>query len=340
MQVRLLSSGDEETLITAARKFNGVELNAGRAREILADPAFIMVVAETDDKLAGRIYGHVLHRLDQNDLFLYEVDVDEPERRKGVGRSMLDFVTALCQERGFGEWFVLTELANEAGNALYGSAKAAIEGSPANVFVRHIRRIEEPKERSAREVRDASDHSSPSRESSERIPLLLEPSACLADESSRPRKSQQRFARVVSTLGGVGWLPAAPGTWASLVALPLAWLILHTGGKPLLLEFTVLVTALGTWATDIVAKTLGETDPQECVIDELAGQWLTCIFAPLSLAGFFLSFVLFRLFDVAKPWPVSAAERLSGGFGIMADDIVAGLMGGILVATAYAAGLG
>ena len=68
------------------------------------------------------------------------------------------------------------------------------------------------------------------------------------------------------------------------------------------------------------------------MIDEVAGQFLACAFAPLSLAGFALVFLLFRLFDISKLWPISAAERLRGGLGIVADDLVAGLMAGLIVA--------
>jgi phosphatidylglycerophosphatase A len=68
------------------------------------------------------------------------------------------------------------------------------------------------------------------------------------------------------------------------------------------------------------------------VIDEVAGQLLACAFAPLSLAGFALAFLLFRLFDISKLWPISAAERLRGGLGIVVDDLVAGLIAGLIVA--------
>ncbi|HVT24476.1 MAG TPA: phosphatidylglycerophosphatase A, partial [Rhizomicrobium sp.] len=72
-------------------------------------------------------------------------------------------------------------------------------------------------------------------------------------------------------------------------------------------------------------------DPSEAVIDELAGQWLACAFAPLSWQGYLAAFVLFRFFDMTKIWPVSAAERARGGWGVMFDDIVAGLIAGVIV---------
>ena len=148
-----------------------------------------------------------------------------------------------------------------------------------------------------------------------------------------------KTAHLFATLGGVGQMPFAPGTVASLVALPLAWLLLRIGGEPLLLILTIAVVAIGASACDHVAHATNDPDPSECVVDELAGQWLTCAFAPMSLVGFALAFVLFRLFDILKPWPVSASERLIGGLGIMADDLVAALMGGVLIAGASIGGL-
>ena len=84
----------------------------------------------------------------------------------------------------------------------------------------------------------------------------------------------------------------------------------------------------------------GRDDPSECVIDEVAGQFLACAMAPLSLFGFLLAFALFRLFDISKLWPISEAERLRGGLGqSMADDMVAGLLAGLIVAVVASLGL-
>lgn len=140
MRVRLLGPGDETDLIAASLAFNDLELPRARAAEILADPSFVMVIAETDTgELMARVYGHELRRLDQTDLFLYEVDTASRHRRNGAGRAILDFISALCKSRGYGEWFVLTECANEAGNALYRSAGGIVEGSPANVYAVHTK---------------------------------------------------------------------------------------------------------------------------------------------------------------------------------------------------------
>jgi len=146
-------------------------------------------------------------------------------------------------------------------------------------------------------------------------------------------------ATTLATLLGIGRAPLAPGTWASLAALPLAWGISALGGVALLAAWTLVAAALGIWACDIYARESGKHDPSECVIDELAGQWIACLAAPLSLPGYALAFVLFRLFDIWKPWPISAAERARGGVGVMLDDLVAGLFAAILVAAVHATGL-
>jgi phosphatidylglycerophosphatase A len=139
----------------------------------------------------------------------------------------------------------------------------------------------------------------------------------------------------IATLFGVGRFPFAPGTAASIVALPFAWLIATAGGtygRFWLLFAGLLVNAIGVWACELYSNETKVKDPSECVIDEVAGQWIACAFAPTTLLAYAIAFVLFRLFDILKPWPASAAERLPGGLGIMADDFVAGLMAGAIIA--------
>lgn len=126
---------------------------------------------------------------------------------------------------------------------------------------------------------------------------------------------------------GAGCSPRAPGTVGSLLAIILApWIFLPLGlGLRVCVLFLVFIT--GSLAAGRVEKMLGRKDPGEVVIDEVLGQWLTLL--PLAEAGFAvctLAFVLFRLFDIAKPWPVHASENwLPGGAGIMIDDVFAGL---------------
>lgn len=142
-----------------------------------------------------------------------------------------------------------------------------------------------------------------------------------------------------ATLFGLGRLGFAPGTLGSLVALPIAWLVMRFGGMYVLLGVTAVVAIAAIWVSDAYAKESGDEDPQDCIIDEVAGQMLACALAPLSLAGFALAFVLFRLFDISKLWPISAVERIGGGAGIVGDDMLAGLIAGLVVATAATAGL-
>jgi len=142
-----------------------------------------------------------------------------------------------------------------------------------------------------------------------------------------------------ATLFGIGHAPLAPGTAASLVALPLAALIASWFGTVPLLALALAVGIAAIPLSGAYAKEAQREDPSECVIDELAGQWLACAFAPLTWQGYAAAFILFRLFDITKLWPVSVAERMRGGFGIVADDMVAGAMAGILVLLAAHFGL-
>jgi phosphatidylglycerophosphatase A len=153
-----------------------------------------------------------------------------------------------------------------------------------------------------------------------------------------------RASTIVASVFGIGYFEFAPGTIMSAVALPLALLITVRAGAMSLIGASLIVFTIGVYAcADHMRQTGRHDDPSECVIDELAGQWLASAFAALNFGGlipshrisllaFALSFLLFRLFDIWKPWPVSAAEKLSGGVGVMLDDMVAGLMAGILVA--------
>jgi phosphatidylglycerophosphatase A len=152
--------------------------------------------------------------------------------------------------------------------------------------------------------------------------------------------SDTRAATNIATLFGVGHMPPAPGTAASVVALPFAWLIAEFLGRWWLLVAAVIALAVGAWACEIYARAKGDPDPSECVIDELAGQWIICAFAPVSVLGYALAFILFRLFDILKPWPINIVEReVPGGLGIMADDVVAALMGAVIIVVLAQIGL-
>lgn len=138
-------------------------------------------------------------------------------------------------------------------------------------------------------------------------------------------------AAAVATLGGLGRLRPAPGTIASLVTVLAAYGLAALGGRALVLGAGLAAMAAGGWAAERYARECGTSDPSECVIDEVAGQCIACAFAPRTLIGYALAFVLFRALDIFKPWPIRAAERLHGGLGIVADDVVAGVLAGVVM---------
>jgi phosphatidylglycerophosphatase A len=155
-----------------------------------------------------------------------------------------------------------------------------------------------------------------------------------------------RLSTLIASGLGVGYFPFAPGTAMSVVAVLLAtWIGLYGGGLAILAAAIVACIA-GVVACEDHIRATGRQDPSECVIDELAGQWLACAFALFTFGGvlppaenpwaeFLLAFLFFRLFDIVKPWPVGWADRsIAGGLGVMADDMIAGLMAGLLVALA------
>jgi phosphatidylglycerophosphatase A len=131
-------------------------------------------------------------------------------------------------------------------------------------------------------------------------------------------------AVLIATWFGIGLIPVAPGSCASLAALALAWVVHSAGGVFGLALVWAIVFAAGCWAAAAVAKASGERDPGFVVVDEVAGQSLVLLAAPVSAIAWVMGFVLFRLFDIWKPWPVDWAEaHLGGGFGIMLDDLLA-----------------
>ena len=122
---------------------------------------------------------------------------------------------------------------------------------------------------------------------------------------------------------GSGCAPIAPGTFGTLAAVPLCWLALQLAA-PWYALLTLTLVLSGIYLCGRTAQALGGVDHPAIVWDELAGFFLTMVGAPKDWYWLVLGFVLFRVFDILKPWPASVADRtLKGGFGIMADDILA-----------------
>lgn len=131
-------------------------------------------------------------------------------------------------------------------------------------------------------------------------------------------------ATLIATWFGIGLIPIAPGTWGSLAALPVAWAIRSSSGVSGLAVATALAFILGCWAAGVATKASGVSDPGAVVVDEVAGQWLVLLATPFDPLAWALAFLLFRIFDIWKPWPVRWADRhVKGGLGIMLDDIIA-----------------
>jgi len=107
------------------------------------------------------------------------------------------------------------------------------------------------------------------------------------------------------------------------VAFVILWLVPFSWAG--LVAFFLVVTIVGTWAAHVVERALGDKDPGVIVVDEVAGMTLSVLVLPLTLPVLLVAFVLFRIFDVVKPFPANRAQALSGGFGVMIDDLIAGL---------------
>jgi phosphatidylglycerophosphatase A len=144
-------------------------------------------------------------------------------------------------------------------------------------------------------------------------------------------RKKTRWAWTVATFFGAGFGKPGPGTWGSVAAV-LLWAAECVGRHPSahtllvgLLVWIAFSIALGVPAATIVARESGRKDPQFVVIDEVAGQWIALLFCPFDLSHALIALVLFRLFDITKPFPARQLESLPGGWGIVFDDVAAGL---------------
>ena len=133
-----------------------------------------------------------------------------------------------------------------------------------------------------------------------------------------------KIALILATWFGIGLAPVVSGTFGTLGAVPLT-LLLSYFGEWYGVFALVVVTVVAIWASDRTRELLGRKDPSEVVIDEVAGFLVTMFLLPATLLNVGLGFILFRFFDILKPWPVRQSERLKGGFGIVVDDLLAGL---------------
>ncbi len=133
-----------------------------------------------------------------------------------------------------------------------------------------------------------------------------------------------RIAQILSTFFGIGYFPVAPGTVTSAVVALLFFFVPVLHSPTFLFALLALCTVVGVWAGGVMEEHFGN-DPSIVTIDEVAGQLLTLAFMPEGWLPLLISFAMFRFFDIAKPGAIDAAQRLPGGWGIMVDDLLAGL---------------
>jgi phosphatidylglycerophosphatase A len=143
------------------------------------------------------------------------------------------------------------------------------------------------------------------------------------------------FLLRLATFFGVGKVPKAPGTIATLATIPL-WFILAKLGVIIYMGAVVALALLGILAAEAYEKKFEKPDNQEIVIDEVVGYLITMTWLPLTWQSALIGFVVFRALDIFKPWPISFFDKkVKGGLGVMADDLVAGIIGSILMQFIY-----
>jgi len=147
--------------------------------------------------------------------------------------------------------------------------------------------------------------------------------------ATKDTSSGNRLFVMIATVGGIGFSPFAPGTMGSAAAALLVWLVPMP--VAIYLTLTLVVTVVGTIASDSVESVLGEKDPGCIVIDEVAGYMVAMAFLPPTTGYVIAAFIIFRAFDILKPPPIKGLQKFKGGFGVMIDDLAAGLAANIIL---------
>jgi phosphatidylglycerophosphatase A len=143
------------------------------------------------------------------------------------------------------------------------------------------------------------------------------------------KNTRDTISKIIATLFFIGYLPYAPGTFGTLAGMLFIWIL-----KPsFIFQFTIVCAALvvGIITSGIAEQAFGEKDSRHIVIDEFAGYLCSVIFLPLTPAYMIAAFFLFRFFDILKPPPIRMLERVGGGFGVMCDDVAAGIITNLIL---------
>lgn len=141
----------------------------------------------------------------------------------------------------------------------------------------------------------------------------------------------RRIGVFIATCAYVGYAPVAPGTFGSAIGLAVFYVVRRQRSTTVEVAAIVVLAVVGLWSATEAEHHFGGIDPGPVVIDEVIGMLVTLAFIPVNLAGAIVAFVLFRLLDVVKPWPARRLEHLPGGFGVVLDDMMAGVYGNLVM---------
>ncbi len=134
-----------------------------------------------------------------------------------------------------------------------------------------------------------------------------------------------------ATAGYVGLIPKAPGTFGTLVAIPIAY-VLRGGGPNFYLVATALLIGFSIWVSEMHERSLGTHDSKQIVIDEVVGYLVAFAWLPFTWQSFLAAFIVFRIFDILKPFPISVLDaKVKGGLGVVVDDLAAGLAANVIL---------
>ena len=140
-----------------------------------------------------------------------------------------------------------------------------------------------------------------------------------------------RLAVALASFGYVGFAPVAPGTVGSAAAIPLFLLLRAAGSAWLELAACAVLIGAGAWSARLTEQALGVEDPGPVVVDEVVGMLVSLLWLPGTWPVIAAAFVAFRVFDIVKPWPADRLEHLPGGWGVMADDVMAGVYANLAI---------
>jgi phosphatidylglycerophosphatase A len=141
----------------------------------------------------------------------------------------------------------------------------------------------------------------------------------------------RRIGVFVATCAYVGYAPVAPGTFGSAIGLAVFYAVRHHGSTAIEAATIVVLVAIGLWSATEAEHHFGGIDPGPVVIDEVIGMLITLAFVPVGIGGAVVGFFVFRILDVVKPWPARRLEYLPGGFGVVLDDVMAGVYGNLVM---------